>query len=158
MALKISQGTAIDKGKRKLVVRIIQFLSIFCDWGRMNPFYLHSVNPTSNPISTSSQFRPQHQLVDIMGNSMSPELRVIEILKASGDLLRAENRIRSSLRVTIADLKSFLTKLFDKNPMTNENIHSMSERPTLHCSLSLPLPEYIELRGYLPLIEYEVIK
>lgn len=154
MALKISQGAAIDKGKKKLVIRIIQFLSIFCDWGRMNLFYLHSINPTSTSTSTSTSTHIKSQFQTVDG---APELKVIEILKASGELLRGENRVRSSLRVTIADMKSFLSKLFKNNPVNEENIFSVSERPALGCTLSVPLPEYIELRGYIPLIGYEVL-
>lgn len=151
LALKLCHPGAIDKSRRRLMIRVIQFVSVFCDWGRMNPYYLHSVNSnatlqnTSNLVEDSTSF-----------------LRAIEILRASGEQLRAENRTRSSLRVTVADMKSYLSKLFqnhsneDSSKLTGSFQSSLDSRPILGHGLSLPLPEYIELRGYIPLNDYEV--
>jgi hypothetical protein len=164
LALKLCQPThgSVDKSKRRLMLRVVQFVSVFCDWGKMNPDYLHSVTSTSTLLTT-----PMAQALDHGTDSNHLSL-LGEVLKASGELLRAENRTRSSLRVTVADMKAYLSKLFNISPSAHENklnssfLTSSSAEAvssTKHVfghGLSLPLPEYIELRGYTPLSNYEV--
>jgi hypothetical protein len=134
------------------MIRVVQFVSVFCDWGRLNSEYLHSV---TSPSSLQQQQQPHES------NLLTTSL---EILRASGEQLRGENRTRSSLRVTVADMKTYLAKLFSNHPNDEggnklaANFHPSGDpgRPVFGQALSLPLPEYIELRGYIPFRDYEV--
>lgn len=157
LALKMSpSGTGtVDKTRRRLLLRVIQFLNIFCDWGRMNPQYLHSVHSSPNPQGLPIPAHSDDQSSNIVS--------AIEILKASGELLRSENRVRSSLRATVSELKACLTKIFQTHstPEDGPKFNFHDSIPTditsqLFGNISLPLPEYIELRGYLPFQSYEI--
>jgi hypothetical protein len=64
-------------------------------------------------------------------------------------------------------MKAYLAKLFSNHP-TDEGGNKLgpaslplsggdSMRPVFGHALSLPLPEYIELRGYIPFRDYEVL-
>lgn len=143
------------------MLRVVQFISVFCDWGRMNPDYLHSVTSSSSLQQQSQGHTSSSQIGKGDSNLFSASF---EILQASGEQLRGENRTRSSLRVTVADMKVYLTKLFPSHSNAEggsklgANFQPTSDPETLVLSqvISLPLPEYIELRGYLPFRDYEV--
>eukprot|EP00602_Paraphysomonas_sp_CaronLab_P008505 CAMPEP_0185027480 /NCGR_PEP_ID=MMETSP1103-20130426/12565_1 /TAXON_ID=36769 /ORGANISM="Paraphysomonas bandaiensis, Strain Caron Lab Isolate" /LENGTH=965 /DNA_ID=CAMNT_0027561495 /DNA_START=178 /DNA_END=3072 /DNA_ORIENTATION=+ len=118
--------------RRSHIVSTLQMLSIFCDWGRGNLNFLHSISNHSysvqgGEVATVALPKPEN---------------------ASPELIRSENRARSSMRVTLADMKTSLSNWNKKEDTSDHS--SVEEVPP-------PLAEHIELRGYLPLArQYEV--
>lgn len=156
LSLKVCPLGSTEKPRRGIVLRLLQVFSVFCDWGRENMLFLHSI-PSIEAVAGSG-------LVD----------SVEGIAAASSDLLRAENRSRSSMRVTFADMKTNVAKTFqlssssaavasgvsvdDGSPTKDSaltppqyGLPARADMPGGSASVgTAPLSEHIELRGYLP--------
>lgn len=147
MSLKVCPLGSTDKPRRGIVLRVLQAFSLFSDWGRENAIYLHSCSGSA-------------------GVSDKPSYTGDSVISASPDLLRSENRARSSMRVTFADMTVAVGKLFKETGSTSNSPSktisapsSPEKIPSSDEEMMSPLSEHIELRGYLPLAKaYEVCK
>lgn len=147
ISLKICPLGSSEKPPKGMVLRVLQFFSVFCDWGRDNPLYLHSAQASSGGSSAEGTRRSA----------------VDDVVAAMPDLLRVENRARSSMRVTLGDMISAVKKGFRHAAPPppspgSEEARSTPQDPPSKEAVSVSdtekenlLSEHIELRGYLPL-------